>query len=155
MSREPADRTVARLLLVFAVYELTTGLLLWAAPGYFFEHIGPYDASRNEHYMADNAGWYLALAAATLVAVRRPAWRAPIIALALFQNVLHLASHLVDVGASHPEWHGPFDSALLVLTALLLAWMLARTTRAPSRRPSRSAAPSRRRDRAGRAASAR
>ena len=71
MSPAPADRAVTRLLLVFAAYELTTGVLLWAAPGYFFEHIGPYGGSRNEHYMADNAGWYISLAAAMLVAVRR------------------------------------------------------------------------------------
>jgi hypothetical protein len=158
MSPAPADRAVTRLLLVFAIYELATGLLLWGAPGYFFEHIGPYDASRNEHYMADNAGWYLALGAATLVAVRRPAWRTPVLALSLFQNVLHLVSHLVDVGESHPAWHGPLDAALLLLTMLLLAWMLARSTRTPSPAQSprsRSEVPPPRRDPAGRAASAR
>ena len=157
MSPAPADRAVTRLLLVFAAYELTTGVLLWAAPGYFFEHIGPYGGSRNEHYMADNAGWYISLAAAMLVAVRRPAWRPPVIGLSLFQNVLHLASHLVDVRESDPAWHGTLDSALLLLTALVLVWMLARSTRTPWPSPARprSEAPHPRRDPAERAASVR
>jgi hypothetical protein len=73
-------RALPPLLVVFAAYEIATGLLLWLAPGYFFLHVGPYDGVRNEHYMADNAGWYLALAAGTAVAVVRPRWRAPVLA---------------------------------------------------------------------------
>jgi hypothetical protein len=122
-------RALPPLLVVFAAYEIATGLLLWLAPGYFFLHVGPYDGVRNEHYMADNAGWYLALAAGTAVAVVRPRWRAPVLAVSLIQNMLHLLSHLLDVGESDPGWHGPLDAALLVASAVLLAWMLAAATR--------------------------
>lgn len=117
------------LLIVFAAYELITGLLLWLAPGYFFLHVGPYDGVRNAHYMADNGGWYLALAAGTAVAVVRPRWRVPVLAVSLIQNVLHLLSHLLDVGESNPGWHGPLDATLLFASAVLLAWMLVAATR--------------------------
>jgi hypothetical protein len=155
-----ADRTLPPLLLVFAAYELITGLLLWLAPGYFFLHVGPYDGVRNEHYMADNGGWYLALAAGTAVAVARPRWRAPVLAVSLIQNVLHLLSHLLDVGESDPGWHGPLDAALLAGSAVTLAWMLAVATRGASpsgltSAPARDVAADRPRARTGRAASSR
>ena len=58
------------LLVVFAVVQLVLGLLLWLAPGFFFDEIGPYGV-RNDHYMGDLATWYLALGAVALVAVSR------------------------------------------------------------------------------------
>ncbi len=58
------------LLAVFGAVQLVLGLLLWLTPGFFFDEIGPYGV-RNDHYMGDLATWYLALGAATLVAVRR------------------------------------------------------------------------------------
>ena len=124
-----AARALPPLLIVFAAYELVTGLLLWLAPDYFFLHVGPYDGIRNEHYMADNGGWYLALAAGTAVAVARPRWRVPVLAVSLIQNMLHLLSHLLDVRESDPGWHGPLDATLLVASAVLLAWMLAAAMR--------------------------
>jgi hypothetical protein len=127
-----AARALPALLIVFATYELATGLLLWLAPGYFFLHVGPYDGVRNEHYMADNGGWYLALATGTALAVARPRWRAPVLAVSLIQNMLHLLSHLLDIGESDPGWHGPLDATLLVASAALLAWMLAAATRGAS-----------------------
>ena len=111
------------LLIVFAIGQLALGLLLWLAPGFFYDEIGPY-GPRNDHYMADLATFYLALGAVTLVAVRRASWRVPAIAFALIQYALHLLNHLIDIGESDPSWLGPANFASLVLTTLLLGWML-------------------------------
>lgn len=111
------------LLLVFALAQLVLGLLLWLAPGFFFESIGPY-GTRNDHYMGDAASWYLALGAVALIAVRRGSWRIPVLTLAFIEYALHSVNHLIDVGEADPSWLGPGNFVSLVLATLLLAWML-------------------------------
>jgi hypothetical protein len=117
------------LLFVFAVIQLVTGALLWLAPGFFHDQIGPF-GPRNDHYMADVATFYLALGATMLVAVRRPSWRVPVLAFALIQYALHALNHLIDIGESDPSWIGPADFVSLTLGAVLLAWMLRTEQRA-------------------------
>jgi hypothetical protein len=111
------------LLAAFAAVQVLTGALLWLAPGFFHDEIGPYGV-RNDHYMGDLATWYLALGAATFVAVRRAAWRVPVLAVAFLQTALHSLNHLIDVGDADPEWLGPGNLIALALTAVLLGWML-------------------------------
>ena len=111
------------LLVLFGAGQVVLGLLLWVTPGFFFDEIGPY-CVRNDHYLGDLATWYLALGAATLVAVRRVSWRVPVLALAFIQYALHSFNHLIDVNHAHPKWLGPANLISLVLTTLLLAWML-------------------------------
>ena len=111
------------LLVVFAVVQLVIGILLWVAPGFFFEEIGPY-GTRNDHYMGDTATWYLALGIAAMVAVSKASWRVPLLALAFIQYALHSLNHLIDVGEADPSWLGPFNLVSLVLTTILLGWML-------------------------------
>ena len=118
------------LLAVFGAVQLVLGLLLWLTPGFFFDEIGPYGV-RNDHYMGDLATWYIALAAATLVAVRDARWRVPVLAVALIQNTLHVVNHAIDVGNADPEWLGPANLVSLALTSLLLAWMLKVAREAP------------------------
>jgi hypothetical protein len=119
------------LLAVFGAVQLALGLLLWLTPGFFFDEIGPYGV-RNDHYMGDLATWYLALGAATLVAVRDVRWRVPVLAVALLQNTLHVVNHAIDVGNADPDWLGPANLVSLALTSLLLAWML-KVAREPAR----------------------
>jgi hypothetical protein len=71
--------------------------------------------------MGDLATWYLTLGALVLVAVRRPDWRAPVLALALLQNALHAFNHVLDVGEAEPAWLGPANLVALVLLSGLLA----------------------------------
>jgi hypothetical protein len=117
------------LLIVFAVTQLVLGLLLWLAPGFFYDEIGPFGA-RNDHYMADVATFYLALGTVTLVAVRRESWRVPVLTLALVQYTLHSLNHLIDIGESDPGWIGPADFVSLALGAAVVAWMLRQETTA-------------------------
>jgi len=111
------------ILAAFAALQLLTGALLWLAPGFFYEQVGPF-GPRNDHYMGDLATWYLALGALALVAVRRREWRGPVLALALGQNVLHAMNHLLDVGDADPAWLGPATLISLVLLSGLVAVML-------------------------------
>jgi hypothetical protein len=111
------------LLAAFAALQVITGALLWLAPGFFHDEIGPFGA-RNDHYMGDLAAWYLALGAVAFLAVGRATWRVPVLALSFIQYALHSLNHLIDVGEADPEWLGPADLAALVLTTILLAWML-------------------------------
>ena len=120
------------LLAVFAAVQLLLGLGLWLTPGFFHDEIGPYGA-RNDHYMGDLATWYLALGAATLVAVRRSGWRVPVLALAFIQYALHSVNHLIDVGEADPGWLGPANLLSLLLATLLLGWMLRAEAEAPAR----------------------
>jgi hypothetical protein len=117
------------LLIVFAVTQIVTGLLLWLTPGFFHDEIGPYGA-RNDHYMADLATFYIALGAVALVALRRPSWRVPLLAFAVLEYTLHSINHLIDVGEADPSWLGPANLALIVLSTLLLSWMLRRESEA-------------------------
>jgi UPF0716 family protein affecting phage T7 exclusion len=116
------------LLLLFAAVQLAIGALLWLAPGFFFEEIGPYGA-RNDHYMGDLATWYLASGAALAVAVRRAAWRLPVLFLVAVQYALHSLNHLVDVGEADPSWLGPANLVSLLLATALLGWMLREAAR--------------------------
>ena len=121
------------LLIAFAAGQLLLGALLWLAPGFFFDEIGPYGV-RNDHYMADLATWYLAAGVALLVATVRVAWRVPLLFLVALQYALHSVNHLLDVGEADPRWLGPVNLVALALTTALLVWML----RASRARPARS-----------------
>jgi hypothetical protein len=116
-------RALGPLLVVFGVTQLALGLFLAIAPGTFFDVVGPF-GTRNDHYMRDLATFYIALGAAGLVAVRRPAWRVPVLALATIEFVLHAINHLVDIGDADPKWNGPVTFAAVAASAALLGWML-------------------------------
>jgi len=121
------DRFVAThlkpLLLVVAVTQLATGLLMAIDPGTFFEEIGPYGA-RNDHYTRDASTFTLALGLVLAIAAFRPSWRPAAIAGALFQFALHAINHLVDIGEAQPESLGPVNFVLLAVGAVLLGGML-------------------------------
>src|SRR5687767_11178711 len=120
------------LLTVFAAIQVLTGALLGLTPGFFHDEVGPYGV-RNDHYLGDLATWYLALGAAMFVAVRRPGWRVPVLAVAFLQYALHSVNHLIDVGEADPGWLGPANLVSIVLATLLLGWMLRTETQATAR----------------------
>ena len=122
MKRDPAG-ALTPLLVVFGTTQLAVGLFLAAAPGAFFDAIGPF-GTRNDHYMRDLATFYIALGVAGLVAVRRPGWRVPVLALATIEFVLHAINHLADIGEADPKWNGPATFAAVAASAVLLGWML-------------------------------
>jgi hypothetical protein len=120
------------LLIVFAAFQVLIGALLWLTPGFFHDEIAPY-GTRNDHYMGDLATWYLALGALSFAAVRRTAWRIPVLALAFLQYALHSFNHLIDVGETDPGWLGPANFVSLLLATVLLGWMLRTEAEVPAR----------------------
>jgi hypothetical protein len=122
MNRDPTS-ALRPLLVVFGVTQLALGLFLAIAPGAFFDAIGPF-GTRNDHYMRDLSTFYIALGVAGLVAVRRPAWRVPVLAIATVEFVLHALNHLLDIGESDPSWNGPVTFVAVAAGAALIGWML-------------------------------
>jgi threonine dehydrogenase-like Zn-dependent dehydrogenase len=112
-------------LLVVGVAQLVPGALALLAPGAFYDLIGPYPPE-NPHFVKDLGSWQIALGAAALYAVRRPAWRAPMLAVLALQYALHAVSHLIDVDASDPAWNGPVVLATQALGAAVLAALFVR-----------------------------
>jgi len=110
-------------LLAFAAASLVQGLVLALAPGAFYDAIAGFGA-RNDHFLRDNAAFYLAAAPALAVAAGRPSWRAPVLALVALQFALHALNHLLDIGDADPSWVGPFDFASLLVVAAVLGIML-------------------------------
>ncbi len=129
----PPWSTVTVGLAAFAAVELALAVMMAAAPHTFYVAIGPFGAY-NPHYIRDVASFEAALGVALLIAVRRPAWRVPVLALATIQFALHSLNHLLDVRNAHPAWAGYFD--LITLTAATL--LLARLWRAASIESERS-----------------
>jgi hypothetical protein len=111
----------------FAVYHLLVGAFMAIAPHAFYTDVGPFGVA-NPHYIRDVASYNGALAFAFAMAVRRPAWRVPVLALTTVQFVLHSINHLVDINRAHPAWNGYFDFFSLATLSVLLGWLWHKAT---------------------------
>ena len=110
------------LLIILGVYHLGLGLLMFVAPGTFFEELANYGV-QNDHYTRDNATVNLAFAGGLLLAAQRPTWRAPVLAVVGLQYAFHIISHVIDVSDTDPGWQGPFALVSLVLLGALVVWL--------------------------------
>ena len=119
----PAGTTVTAGLAAFGLTELAIGLTQGLAPRAFYTAIGPF-GPYNAHYARDVATFELAIGIALLLAISRPCWRVPVLAVAALQFALHSVNHLIDIGAAHPVWTGYFDFATLTLATVTLLWLL-------------------------------
>jgi hypothetical protein len=121
----------------FALYHLALALFMAAFPHSFFANVGPF-GTRNDHYIRDTATFSAAIGAGLAVALRRPSWRVPALAITTLQFALHSVNHLVDISKAHPAWNGYFDFFSLLAATLLLAWLLrlAATSARPNHRSS-------------------
>jgi hypothetical protein len=133
MSAEPSPSAAAPQspqlqagLVAFAVVQLALAAFMAIAPHTFYTAIGPFGA-RNDHYVRDVSTFYAAIGIALAVAVRRPSWRVPALAITTIQFALHTINHLVDIGRAHPRWVGWFDFLSLLGATLQLAvlWRIA------------------------------
>jgi hypothetical protein len=85
--------------------------------------VGPFGA-QNDHYIRDTATFSGAIGVGLLIALRRPAWRVPMLAVSTVQFALHSINHLFDIDRAHPSWNGYFDFFSLAAATLVLAWLL-------------------------------
>jgi hypothetical protein len=109
-------------MIVLAAYNLGLALFMTIAPHAFFTSIGPFE-ELNRHYIRDVATYSAAMGFGFVVALSRPSWRAPVLAISTVQFGLHTVNHLVDATSAHPEWTGWFDFVSLLASTVLLAWM--------------------------------
>lgn len=107
----------------FAVYHFALAVLMAAAPHVFYTQIGPF-GPQNDHYIRDTATFNAALGFGLLVALRRPAWRIPVLTVTTVQFALHSINHLIDIDSAHPAWTGYFDFFALAAATVLLAFLL-------------------------------
>ncbi len=110
-------------LLAFAVYHLALAAFMASAPHAFYTAVGPF-GSYNSHYIRDTATFNAALGVGFAIAVRRPAWRLPVLAVTTVQFALHSLNHLLDIDRAHPAWTGYFDFFSLLAATLLLGLLL-------------------------------
>jgi hypothetical protein len=119
---DPAPSVVAVGLAAFAVIQLGLALFMAVSPHAFYTAIGPFGAF-NAHYIRDVASFEAALGLGLAMAVRRPSWRVPVLAVTTVQYALHSVNHLIDIGKAHPAWNGYFDFFTLAAATVLLAWL--------------------------------
>jgi uncharacterized membrane protein len=122
------------LVMVAGVYHLALGAFMVAAPKTFYDKIGPF-GPYNDHYVRDNATFYIALGIALLVAVARVRWQVPLLALAALQYAVHVLNHIWDIDDADPTWVGPVDAVALALIGLFLWWLMREADRRQPRRP--------------------
>jgi len=117
----PGTLTVG--LVAFAAVELALAVSMAFAPHGFYTAIGPF-GPYNRHFIRDVASFEAALGVGLLLAVSRPGWRVPVLAVSTVQFALHSLNHLIDIGNAHPAWTGYFDFFSLAAATLALAWLL-------------------------------
>ena len=110
------------ILVVFAAYHLITGALALFAPDTFFDEIGRYGVE-NSHYVGDAGAFAFAYGAALVLALARPAWRAPILYVGALWYAVHAGNHLFDIDEARSDARGTFDTVALALGAVLLVWL--------------------------------
>jgi hypothetical protein len=106
----------------FALVNLSLALLMAVGPHAFYTAVGPF-GTFNPHYIRDVSTFYAAIGLAMLVAIRRPSWRVPVLAMATLQYGFHSLNHLLDVTKAHPAWLGWFDLLSLAAATGMLAWL--------------------------------
>ena len=110
-------------IVLLAAYDLALAVFMAASPRSFFTTVGPFGA-RNDHYIRDTATFSAAIGVGLLIALRRPSWRVPMLAISTVQFALHSINHLVDIERAHPAWNGYFDFFSLAVATILLGWVL-------------------------------
>ena len=118
-----SDELVRAGVALLAAYSILLALFMAIAPHVFYSAVGPFGV-RNDHYIRDTATFSAAIGIGLAVAVRRAAWRVPILTVAAAQFALHSINHLVDIGRAHPAWTGYFDFFSLTLSTVLIIGLL-------------------------------
>lgn len=128
-----SERTLRIAFLSLAAVSLGIGVWLFFFPHFFYTTIGAF-GTYNRHYERDNATFYFAFALGAYVAVKRPSWRIPVLAMTTLQYLTHTVNHGIDAGSANNSWAGPVDLVSLALATIQFAgllWLLRRPESAP------------------------
>ena len=71
----------------------------------------------------------LAYGIALLIAVGRPSWRTPLLAVGALWYAVHALNHLLDIDEARSNGRGIADTVLLALGSAALAWLAAVSNR--------------------------
>ena len=115
-----------------AVFHIGEGLWMEFSPDTFFDALGQYGLE-NPHYVGDVGAFVLAYGIALMIAVGRPAWRGPLLAVGALWYAFHAVNHLLDIGEARSDARGIADTVLLALGAAALAWLAAVANRLENR----------------------
>ena len=126
------ERTLRIVVGALGLFHLLEGAWMFFAPGSFFDTIGRYGLE-NTHYVGDLGAFVLAYGVALLLAVGRPSWRGPLLAVGALWYAFHAVNHLFDVNEARSEARGIADTVLLALGAGLLGWLAAAADRVARR----------------------
>ena len=129
--RAPSERALQIAFAALALVHLALGAWMVVSPHSFFLTLGAFQRY-NPHYERDAATFELAFAFGAWIAVRRPGWRIPVLAVITVQYALHSLNHAFDVNRANNAWAGPVDVASLGLATLQFAallWLLTRADR--------------------------
>ena len=132
------ERTLRLVVGLLAAFHLLLGLYELLAPASFFARIGTYGAE-NTHYVGDVGAFTLGYGIALVLAVGRPGWRAPVLAVGAIWYGVHAVNHLFDIGEAESSARGAIDTILIALGAALLAWLASVSERARELAPARPA----------------
>ena len=122
------ERAVRTILVVVAVSHVAIGLWQFLAPGAFYDTVATFGA-RNDHFVRDISTIFVALGVAFWLSATRPAWRAPVLAVAVIQYTVHLISHIIDVQMARPASLGWLTIGLLLGPLALFVALLRRSAR--------------------------
>ncbi len=118
-----SERTVQTAFLALAVMHVGLGVWMFFFPHSFYTTIGAFD-SYNRHYERDTATFYFAFALGSYLAIRRPAWRIPVLVMTTAQYAVHAVNHGIDVSTANNSWAGLFDLISLAAMTVQLAALL-------------------------------
>ena len=122
------ERTMRVVVAALAVFHVGEGLWMVFSPDSFFDVIGQYGLE-NTHYVGDVGAFVLAYGIALLIAVGRPSWRTPLLAVGALWYGFHALNHLLDIDEARSDGRGIADTVLLALGSAALAWLAAVSNR--------------------------
>jgi hypothetical protein len=88
----------------------------------FYSRIGTY-GRENVHYVGDVGAFTIAFGVALVLAVGRPSWRTPVLAVGALWYGFHAFNHLFDIDEARSNARGVLDTVLIAIGAGLLAWL--------------------------------
>lgn len=89
--------------------------------GSFYDALGPYQP-KNTHFIREIAAFPLAMAFVTLVAVRKPQWRIPVLWFTTAQYAFLTVAALIDIDETQPGWVGYFNAIVEAVLTGAFAW---------------------------------
>ena len=122
------ERTMRVVVAALAVFHVGEGLWMEFSPDSFFDVIGQYGLE-NTHYVGDVGAFVLGYGIALMIAVARPSWRTPLLAVGALWYAFHALNHLFDIDEARSDGRGISDTVLLALGSAALAWLAAASDR--------------------------